>query len=377
MNRLWVRLSVAMTVVVLLAAIAPLLTIFLIVVVRAFVVAPIGSASGLIDYFDSYWAVAFDDGLNLAVAFLFDETGNAIMTAVALALGMGISAGIWVSRQFARPISELAAGANRLRHGELGYQIRLSDKSDEVQGLATDFNGMSAELAQAEQLRRNLIADVSHELRTPLTVLEGRLRGALDHFKELDEKSVANLYGQTTHLIKLVEDLHLLSRAEADQLSLELAETDLSMLLREVVWNFELVAAENEVSLECNVPGLLMSVVDAARIRQVCSNLVSNAIRHTPAGGSILVEAAATDGHVLITFHDTGEGIETDQLAHLFDRFYRTDSSRTRDSGGSGLGLAIVKSLVEAHGGAISVESAGLGHGASFRIQLPQLLPQI
>ncbi|MEM8858834.1 MAG: ATP-binding protein [Chloroflexota bacterium] len=373
MNKLWVRMSFAVTIVIVLAAIAPLAAIMVFVIIRAFFMVPFSLASGVIDYFDSYWVLAFDDSLDLATDFLFDETSSAVYTALGLTLSMGVTAGIWVSRQFAKPISELAAGTNRLQQGELGHQITLSNRSDEVQALAHDFNTMSADLARAEQLRRNLMADVSHELRTPLTVLEGKLRAALDHVTTLDDDSVANLYGQTTHLIKLVEDLNLLAKAESEKLTLSKSQVDVSKLLENIAWNFELMAAEKEIDLICEVDDVIVLDLDEARIRQVCSNLVSNALRHTPEGGRIELSAGWVDGgsYAEIVIEDSGEGIAAEHLPYLFDRFYRTDSSRTRDSGGSGLGLAIVQSLVTAHGGTIMAESAGLGQGTTFSIRLP------
>ncbi|MEM7800208.1 MAG: ATP-binding protein [Chloroflexota bacterium] len=378
-NKLWVRMSLAVTVVIVLAAIAPLAAIIIFVAIRASFMVPSGVADGPIDYFESYWVLAFEDSLDLAVNLMFDETSSAVYTALGLTLSMGITAGIWVSRQFAKPISELAAGTHRLQQGDLGVQVTLSNKSDEVQALARDFNAMSADLARAEQLRRSLMADVSHELRTPLTVLEGKLRAALDHVSQLDDDTVANLYGQTTHLIKLVEDLNLLAKAESDRLTLLKTDVDIGALLREIAWNFELMAAEKEIDLCCNVAKGVVLHVDGARIRQVCSNLVSNALRHTPAGGTIQLSASLLhgEGPAEIVIRDSGEGIAAEHLPYLFDRFYRTDSSRTRDSGGSGLGLAIVKSLVEAHGGEIRAESDGLGKGTAFFVELPLVLTWI
>ena len=373
MNKLWVRMSIAVTIVIVLAAIAPLAAIMVFVIIRAFFMVPFSVADGVIDYFDSYWVLAFDDSLNLAVEFLFDETSSAVFTALGLTLSMGVTAGIWVSRQFSKPISELAAGTNRLQQGELGHQITLSNKSDEVQALASDFNAMSADLAHAERLRRNLMADVSHELRTPLTVLEGKLRAALDHVTTLDDDSVANLYGQTTHLIKLVEDLNLLAKAESEKLTLSKSQVDVKKLLENIAWNFELLAAEKNIKLICESAEPITIELDRGRMRQVCSNLVSNALRHTPEGGQIELSARWLDGgrRVEIVIKDSGEGITADHLPYLFDRFYRADSSRTRDSGGSGLGLAIVQSLVHAHQGIIEAQSAGVGHGTAFKITLP------
>jgi signal transduction histidine kinase len=251
------------------------------------------------------------------------------------------------------------------------YRVDVAG-SQEITDLAQSFNKMAADLQQAEQLRRNLMADVSHELNTPLTVLEGHLRAALDHVYELDEAEIANLYGQTRHLILLVKDLRELAQAEAQQLPLNKQETDLVMLIEETLQIFEPVTEQKGVmlksELEDNLPAVM---VDASRMRQVLDNLIANALHHTPSGGKIIIHGAATNRGIQLTVQDTGEGISPEHLPHVFDRFYRTDRSRSRETGGTGLGLAIVKALVEIQGGQVQVDSQGLDLGTSFTINLP------
>ena len=285
---------------------------------------------------------------------------------------IGMIVGVIASIQITRPISQLVEGVRRLGERELGYQVKLRNPSREIEELADAINTMSANLEHAEELRRNLMADVSHELRTPLTVLEGNLRAALDDVFSLNEAEIANLYSQTHHLIRLVEDLHLLATAEAHQLPLNTGSVDVGDVLREVIDNFAPLAEENSIDLILNTEANSSPLtLDAGRLRQVLTNLVDNALRHTPTEGRVTVGLQQQAAMVALTIEDTGEGVAPDHLPHLFDRFYRADASRARTTGGSGLGLAIVKALVELQGGEITVASDGPGKGTCFRIEFP------
>lgn len=271
------------------------------------------------------------------------------------------------------PFEDVAAIIRRIGTGDFRARLDSTSKREphELTQIRQALNTMAADLQRAEELRTNLMADVSHELRTPLTALEGNLRAALDRVYPLDEAEIATLYGQTRHLIRLVNDLHELALADAHQLPLALQPTDLAQLLQETLSLFAQLAEEQDVALASNINHLPTLVVDAARIRQVLHNLLSNALRHTPAGGAITVAARADDQAIVIGITDTGDGLETDQLHAVFDRFYRTDKSRSRDTGGTGLGLAIVSAIIATHGGSIHASSAGLGHGSTFTITLP------
>ena len=290
-----------------------------------------------------------------------------VITAVVGLIGIGL--GIWLSRGLSAPISDLAAAAQQIGTGDLSRRVPIPNHSQELIDLAQAFNKMAADLQQAEALRQTMLADVSHELRTPLTVLSGQLNAWLDQVYELEEEDIANLYDQTRHLVRLVEDLHLLAQAEAQQLSLNLSPIDLGVLWQEIAANFQPLTEEKKVTftlfMAANLPKLR---ADPVRLRQIFTNLLMNALRHTPAGGTITVKGIHDPQTITITIEDTGEGIVLDHLPHLFDRFYRTDASRNRQTGGSGLGLAIVKALVERHQGHISVNSPGPGLGTTFRV---------
>jgi two-component system OmpR family sensor kinase/two-component system sensor histidine kinase BaeS len=223
-----------------------------------------------------------------------------------------------------------------------------------------------------------MVADIAHELRTPLTVVQGNLQAILDGVYPLEMAQVANLYDETRLLTRLVDDLHDLTLAEAGQLRLERAAVNLAALARTAIGQFSPVAEANGVKLALQADEDVPEVQgDADRLAQVLSkipargrNLLSNALRHTPAGGQVAVHVGRSGGQVQLQVADTGSGIAAEDLPHVFDRFYRGDKSRSRRGGGAGLGLAIARQLITAHGGQIAVASS-LGQGTTFTITLP------
>jgi signal transduction histidine kinase len=230
---------------------------------------------------------------------------------------------------------------------------------------------MAGNIEQQEQLRRNMVGDVAHELRTPLTNLRGYLEAVRDGLISPDNALVDNLYEETMLLNRLVADLHELAQAEAGQLTLVRTATPLREVVELAVGILQPQAAAKEIRLSVDIPEALPDVnIDRERIGQVLRNLLSNALAHTPSGGEIGVAAKQVEGFVEVSVRDTGEGIAPEHLPHVFDRFYRVDRSRTRQTGGYGLGLAIVKQLVQAHGGVITAESE-VGRGSIFRFSVP------
>jgi signal transduction histidine kinase len=350
-NRLWFQFAMAIAIVVIVAA--------LLLAAVAFSRRPDPPpppAQALLDRAD------FPARLGAAVL-------ESALTLIFVGSILGIAAGAWLSRRMTAPLDDLAAGAEQVGAGDL--TVRVTPKgSDEMIALADAFNRMAAALRQAEQLRQHMLADVAHELRTPLTVLQGNLRAILDDVYPLDKAEIASLYDQTRHLHRLVNDLHELAQAEAGQLPLTLRAVDVAGLVQDVAELFAPLAEAQNVALTCTQPGRpLLVQADPARLMQVLQNLLTNALRHTPAGGAITVTARTAGAQVEIAVADSGEGISTAHLAHVFDRFYRTDAARDRDAGGAGLGLAIVRALVETHGGAVRVASAG--QGSTFVVALP------
>jgi two-component system sensor histidine kinase BaeS len=269
-------------------------------------------------------------------------------------------------RGSALPIADMMEAAGRVEAGDYSVQVRETGPRD-LRRLARAFNAMSARLASDEAERRQLLADVSHELRTPLSVIQGNVEGILDGLYPADRAHLEPILEETQLLERLVEDLRTLSLSESGALRLHREPTDLGALLAETVAGFRARADAAGIELALSADDPLPTLdLDQARLRQVIGNLLTNALRFTPAGGTVRVAvAAAGDGGVEISVTDTGSGIAADELPHIFDRFYRS-----ADSGGSGLGLPIARSLIEAHGGTIDAESSS-DAGTTIRIRLP------
>jgi two-component system sensor histidine kinase BaeS len=278
-------------------------------------------------------------------------------------------------RGIAAPLAGVMNAADAVAEGDLSARVP-EQHPGEFGRLAASFNHMVEELERSDRQRRNLTADVAHELRTPLHVIQGNLEGILDGVYEPTEEHLNATLDEARLLARLVEDLRTLSLAEAGQLPLHLEAVDVGELLADVRTSFsgQAEAAGIEVRIEMDASPLAVTA-DVGRIDQVLGNLMSNAIRHTPPGGTILLRAAPIEGGVRISVRDTGEGIPPDDLPYIFDRFWRGDRARTRGSGtGSGLGLAIARQLVRAHGGRIGVESVW-GRGTTFTLELPAEVP--
>ncbi len=289
-----------------------------------------------------------------------------------LVLGTGGAAllafllGIFLSRTMTRPLQELTEATSRLSRGDLGLQVPVRSQ-DEIGRLAASFNRMSADLARATRLRRQMTADVAHDLRTPLSIIAGYSEALHDGKLQGSPEIYAVLNQQVDHLKHLVEDLRTLSLADAGELPLNRRPVDPRALLERTALAYFAQAEAQGITLTVEAPDDLEAVsVDVERFAQVLNNLVGNALRHTPGGGTIALQAAP--GRLVV--RDTGEGIPADEIPHIFDRFYRGDKARRRSGGESGLGLAIAKSIVEAHGGKITVDSPGTGQGTTFAIDL-------
>jgi len=263
------------------------------------------------------------------------------------------------------PVGDLIEASGRVEAGDFSTRVPETGLR-EVRTLARAFNAMSARLEETEQQRRSALADVSHELRTPLTVIQGNLEALLDGVYPADAEHLQPLLDETRVLERLIEDLRTLTLAEAGSLALHREATDLAALLTDVAASYRSQADQAAVTITVTAADDLPSLdMDPARIREVVSNLLTNALRHTPREGEVELSAALAGDEVEITVHDTGSGIPPDQLDRIFDRFYRSP-----DSPGSGLGLPIAKSLVEAHGGVMTAES-GFGDGTTIRFTLP------
>jgi two-component system, OmpR family, sensor histidine kinase BaeS len=268
----------------------------------------------------------------------------------------------------ARDLDRMLAATRRVEDGD--YRARVGKTRSDlpaIRELASGFDTMAARLEADEEQRRTLLADVSHELRTPLTVITGNLEAILDGVYPADEAHLTPIIEETRVLERLIDDLRTLTLSEAGTLALHPEPTDPDVLVGDVVRSFTPAATRAGVRLVDDVTGDLPILdLDPVRIREVLSNLVANALRHTPAGGSVTLGGSASADEVVLTVADTGPGIDPDLRPYVFDRFVKGEGSR-----GSGLGLAIARGLVEAHGGTISVDSPD-GGGTTFRVSLPR-----
>jgi signal transduction histidine kinase len=268
-------------------------------------------------------------------------------------------------RRTARPIGEVMDAAEKITDGDLSARAPVYGPPD-VRNLAGAFNRMAERLETTEHQRRDLLADVAHELRTPLAVIRGRVEGMRDGLYEADGEHLELIERETDVMARLLEDLQLLSNAEAGALRLHRERLEPRELVETAADAFAMPAGEAGLELKTEVEAALPALdVDRVRMDEVLANLLANAVRHTPSGGRVMLLATRDPEGVAFAVTDTGEGIPADELAHVFDRFAKSPESR-----GAGLGLAIAKSLVQAHGGTISAESQP-GRGTTIRFVLP------
>ena len=273
-------------------------------------------------------------------------------------------------RRMSMPLDDLLNASNRVAGGD--YSVRVDEKgTPEIYSLVRGFNSMAERLQVNDQQRRSMLADISHELRTPITVIQGNVEGILDGLYPADEARLKSIIEETQILSRLVDDLRTLALAESGALRLKREPTSLAELVRDAASGFESQAKEKEISLEMSLEHEDDANIDPQRVREVLTNLLSNALRYTPRGGEINVRLTEAGSgvrgarSVTISVEDNGPGIESTDLPYVFDRFYKSS-----DSGGMGLGLSIAKYLVEAHGGKIWAESE-VGKGTKIAFMLP------
>ena len=301
---------------------------------------------------------------------------EALVVSAGAALLAAVAVSLFVSARIVRPLQRLVGASRRITAGHYTERVpRPAGRSarDELGALADQFNTMAAALEVAEQRRVALIGDVAHELRTPLATIEGYTEGLLDGVVPPDAETWALLHDEAGRLRRLVQDLQDLSRAEAHQIPLQPRSTPPATLATQAVARLAAQFADKPLRLITAVPDTLPAVhADPDRILQVLINLLGNALRYTPPGGTVRLSAEAQPDAVVFQVADTGSGIAAEHLPHLFERFYRVDKARSRALGGSGIGLTIAQALVEAHGGRLWAASPGPGQGATFSFTLPR-----
>ncbi|HMA35463.1 MAG TPA: HAMP domain-containing sensor histidine kinase [Chloroflexia bacterium] len=291
----------------------------------------------------------------------------------------GVVLGLAFTRAVLRPLDRVADTAEAIAGGDLQRRLLLPAGRNEVARLGQAFDFMVGRLVAALEAQQRFVADASHELRTPLTSLKGLAEilmiGAHGNDTRVIEQSAGAINGELERLNRLVNDLLLLSRLDSTEdpavLLTRRGRMDAAATLQAAVTQMRILAEERDVALTCTCAAPLWIMGDGGQIKQIVLNLLDNAVRHTPVGGTVTVGGAIDGAAVQITVQDTGSGIAAADLPHIFERFYRGDASRTRATGNSGLGLSIVRALVEAHGGQIAVQSAAPG-GTCFTIRLPR-----
>jgi signal transduction histidine kinase len=302
----------------------------------------------------------------------FQASFNEVLLVAFLAAGVvAIVISILLSRGVVAPVKVLTTASQRIAAGHYSDRVQNAGQ-DELGQLAQSFNEMAKNLEQVESRRRQLIGDVSHELRTPLTAIKGSMEGLIDGVIPATAETYLQIHQEADRLARLVDDLQELSRVEAGAYALQMLPVRLAPIIETTLKRFSIPAREKNITFHLAVPGDLPAVTaDEARLAQVLTNLVGNALQYTPPGGEIIIAAIQQGNEVSISVTDTGIGIAAEHLPHLFTRFYRADKSRSRQSGGgSGIGLTIARHLVEAQGGRIWVESEEIGKGSKFTFTL-------
>lgn len=343
------------------------MTVGVVLVIAMLVIAPWLHQSFMDDAADPGHLMRFE-----VVSSLFRKSlVYSLTVAVVVALVVAVVASLWLSRHTSRPIHSMVEATRRIAGGR--YSERVSVRSeDELGVLAGSLNAMAESLESTERQRVAFIADLSHELRTPLASLRGYLEGLRDGVIPPHQANFELLLSESERMRRLVDDLQELSQAQAGTLVIRPRPLDLATTARRVTDSMSPLFADRRVTLRSELPPECPVNADPDRLVQVMSNLLTNALQHTPPGGAVRVTASETgSGDVRVYVCDNGTGIDQAELDQVFERFYRVDRSRSRSEGGAGLGLAISRALVESMGGSIRAESPGRGFGTTFTFTIP------
>ena len=303
----------------------------------------------------------------------FHSSFNEVLMYAALAAMIAaLALSFLFSKSVVAPVLAMSQATQRIADGHYDERVQVHG-DDELAQLATRFNQMAEKLNAVESMRRRLIGDVSHELRTPLTAIKGSMEGLIDGVLPANEETFQQIHAETDRLNRLVDDLQELSRLEARAYELDLRPLDISSLIKTVTKRLAPRFESKRITLDLELAPYLSPVLaDEDRAIQVLTNLTGNALQYTPEGGRITLSAKRLNSEVQISVRDNGIGIPPEHLLHIFDRFYRVDKSRSRQSGGgSGIGLTIARALVEAQGGRIWAESNGKDQGSVFSFAVP------
>jgi two-component system sensor histidine kinase BaeS len=303
-----------------------------------------------------------------AQRFLLGQV-RVLTASLVIALGMAALLGFLLARHLSRPVRELANTVTALTHGHYDERAAVAGR-DEIGQLAQAVNSLAQTLDSNRSARRRWMADIAHELRTPVAILKGEIEALADGVRQADRRTLSSLGEEVDQLAALVDDLQTLVLSDAGALHLRRERIDLAHLIRQVGEAFRDRLADRKIELEIELPDRWEMMGDAQRLRQLLQNLLENTARYVNTGGWVRISAVEVPDTVCFTVEDSGPGVSTDQLEHLFERFYRVEKGRSRAGGGSGLGLSICRNIVEAHGGRIHAERGGSG-GLALVIEMP------
>jgi signal transduction histidine kinase len=314
--------------------------------------------------------ITFEDPPNWPAEPLVLAVNRVLLWVAAVAGFVGLGIALFLSRNLTSPLRTLSAAMQRFARGERSLTLPRPS-GDEVGDLTRSFQGMMTDLERQENWRKEMTADIAHELRTPLSVIRANLDALSDGVYPLTKENLEPIEESVELLDRLIEDLRTLELADAGRLPLETSEVDVPRIMQRVASRFNPHAESHSLKIETlPAEGIPEVIADPQRLEQILGNLVDNALRHTPVGGTIRLSASSGGSGITIVVEDTGAGIPADSIDRIFERFYRLDTGRARSEGGSGLGLAIARKLAEAHGGTLTAENRPEG-GARFMLRLP------
>lgn len=317
-----------------------------------------------IGYYGPYYYTSND------INFL-NSLNQLLLLATIIAAAVSFVFGAIMARRLSSPISRVIHTAGKIAQGKYDDRIHEKSNTTEIVELTQSINILAETLAKQEALRKRLTADVAHELRTPTANLQSHIEAMIDGVWEPDAARLASCHEETIRISKLVSDLENLARFEADNLILKKDNFDLTRLITKIETSFENDIMRKNITVVKDISARRLTA-DEDKIEQILVNLISNALKYTPEGGSIQIRTQENPDAVVISIKDSGIGISSEDLPYIFERFYRADKSRSRATGGSGIGLAIVKFLAEAHGGTVTVESKP-GEGSEFTVTIPRV----
>ena len=305
-------------------------------------------------------------------ALTFKMTLNqSFFLSIFIALIFGFIISIFLSKQISSPLTKIMNTANRLRSGDLEARLKVVSKTKEIDDLAISINYLGETLQKQELLRKRLTSDMAHELRTPLTNLKSHIEALLDKVWEPTEQMLTSFYEEIQRLIKLVEGLNDIAKLEQTNLNLSKSRFNLTMEIEKIITSFKPLYEKTSSKIYSNLAPNVEVLMDKDKLKQVMYNLLSNSLKYSELSGEVLLTLKSEAKSIIIEVKDNGIGICEGDLPFIFERFYRSDESRDKNTGGTGIGLTIAKAIVEAHKGTINVNSS-LGEGSTFTLTFPK-----